>query len=179
MAPLTIREVTNEDLPAVLDVERRAFGQETEAQLVRALLADPSAAPCLSLLADVDGRPVAHVLFTAVTVGTAPVAAAILAPLAVLPEAQGQGVGTRLVEDALGRLVASGTALAFVLGDPGYYGRFGFQPAGRLGFAAPYPIPEAHADAWMVRELRAGTIGQVAGRIRCADALDRPELWQE
>jgi predicted N-acetyltransferase YhbS len=72
-----------------------------------------------------------------------------------------------------------GVELVFVLGHPGYYPRFGFKPAGVLGFEAPYPIPEKHADAWMVRELRAGIIGSVRGKVVCADTLSRPEYWRE
>ena len=67
----------------------------------------------------------------------------------------------------------------FVLGHPGYYPRFGFRPAGALGLAAPYPIPPQHADAWMVQELKAGTIGAVEGRVVCAKALDKREYWVE
>ncbi|MCB9948269.1 MAG: N-acetyltransferase [Rhodospirillaceae bacterium] len=176
-----VREAADDDLDRVLAVHRQAFGQETEAGLVRDLLADPSAAPRLSLLATDGGRPVGHILFTAVTVAGAhpPVAAAILAPLAVVPGAQGRGIGRRLVEDGLRRLAASGTDLVFVLGDPQYYGRFGFEPASPRGLAAPYPLPEAYAEAWLVRRPGPGAIGTATGRVDCAEMLRRPELWQE
>lgn len=179
--PVTIRVATDDDLDAVLDVERRAFGQETEADLVRDLLADASAAPRLSLLAIEDEQPVGHVLFTSVDVVGAerPVRASILAPLAIVPEAQGHGSGGKLVEDGLLRLAGSGVEMVFVLGDPGYYARFGFTPAGRLGLQAPYPIPAEHADAWMVKVLGDDDVGSVAGRVQCAETLDRPELWRE
>ena len=72
-----------------------------------------------------------------------------------------------------------GTGLVFVLGHPGYYPRFGFEPAGRLGFKAPYPIPDEAAEAWMVQELSPGFIGRVSGTVRCCEVLDRPEHWQE
>jgi len=178
---MKICEATINDLNTVLDIERRAFGYDKEAQLVSDLLDDPSAGPKLSLLASIDGRYVGHILFTAVCVsGTAqPVAASLLAPLAVVPEAQNRGIGGTLIKEALRLLGQSGVGLVFVLGHPDYYPRFGFQPAGRLGFDAPYPIPEEHADAWMVQELRDGVIGTVAGRVKCADALNRPEHWRE
>lgn len=162
-------------------VERTAFAQESEAELVRNLLADPTARPLLSLLAEEEATPVGHILFTAGRVeGTGDaVAAAILAPLAVVPGAQGKGIGRRLVEDGLRRLAGTATALVFVLGDPAYYGRFGFVPAGPLGLVAPYPLPAAWADAWRVRALRDGIPGTVRGRVACADALARPEYWQE
>jgi putative acetyltransferase len=67
----------------------------------------------------------------------------------------------------------------FVLGHPEYYPRFGFRPAGALGMDAPYPIPERHADAWMVQALRPGLLGQVRGTVRCADTLNDPRHWRE
>jgi putative acetyltransferase len=178
---VTIREAGEDDLAAVLDVERRAFGQDVEAELVRDLLQDESAVPLLSLLAIEDGKPVGHVLFTAVTIdGTArPVRASILAPLAVVPEAQGRGCGKRLVEEGLQQLARWGVELVFVLGDPDYYARFGFAPARRHGLAAPYELPPAYADAWMVKTIGGADSKIVSGSVRCADALSRPELWRE
>jgi putative acetyltransferase len=178
---IVIREALEEDLGAVLDVERRAFGQDIEAELVRELMSDSSAVPRLSLLAATDGQPVGHVLFTAVTVIGAdrPVPASILAPLAVVPEVQRRGYGKKLVEDGLTRLARDGVAIVFVLGDPRYYSRFGFVPATRLGFEAPFELPAEYGDAWMVKALGDGIIGSVTGRIRCADALSRPEYWRD
>jgi len=178
---MSISETTKHDLDDVLGVERRAFGHDLEADLVRDLLGDPSADPRLSLLASLDGEPVGHILFTSVTLVGAKraVAAALLAPLAVVPEAHGRGLGRELIEEGLRLLTLSGVDLVFVLGDPGYYGRFGFEPAGRLGLAAPYPIAEEHADAWMAQALRDGVIGSVAGCVACADTLSKPELWRE
>jgi putative acetyltransferase len=178
---IVIREALEEDLDAVLDVERRAFGQDIEAELVRALMSDPSAVPRLSLLAATDGQPIGHVLFTAVTVTGADrsVRASILAPLAVVPEVQSRGYGKKLVEHGLTRLARDGAAIVFVLGDPRYYSRFGFTPATRLAFEPPFELPAEYRDAWMVKALGDGIIGSVTGRIRCADALSRPEYWRD
>jgi putative acetyltransferase len=178
---LHIGEAGGSDLDDVLAVERAAFGSEAEADLVRALLDDPTAEPRLSLLARDGVRPVGHVLFTSVRLGgrAEQEPMAILAPLAVVPDAQGQGIGRALIEHGLSLLERSGVGLVFVLGHPGYYPRHGFEPAGRLGFDAPFPILEANADAWMVRALRPGLVGTVSGTLRCADALNEPELWQE
>ena len=178
---MKIRAAKGSDLNEVLRVESRAFGQDEESELVRGLLNDPSAAPLLSLLAINDKQAVGHILFTRVGLAGAqePVSASILAPLAVIPESQRRGVGGKLIEEGLRILSEMGVELVFVLGHPGYYPRFGFKPAGVLGFEAPYPIPEKHADAWMVRELRAGIIGSVRGKVVCADTLSRPEYWRE
>ena len=83
------------------------------------------------------------------------------------------------MRQGLSLLAESGCDLVFVLGHPGFYTRFGFRPAGCQGLSAPYPIPEQHRDAWMVRTCRDGTIGRVAGKVQCAAALDKPEHWQE
>lgn len=168
------------DLDDVLLVERAAFGRDEEAALVRDLLGDPSARPLLSLLAREDDRAVGHILFTSVRLTEAPQAVgALLAPLAVVPDAQRRGVGRRLVERGLHLLAASGVDLVFVLGSPDYYPRFGFEPAGRRGLAAPFPIPPEDEDAWMVLRLRDDATGAIRGTVVCADALGKPEYWRE
>lgn len=178
---LLIREALETDLDDVLSIERLAFGHDKEAELVRDLLRDPSAKPVLSLLAFRKDQAVGHILFTAARLSdpkdTAPIA--ILAPLAILPDAQKQGIGGKLIEQGLKLLSKSGVGLVFVLGHPEYYPRYGFKPAGRLGFEATYPIPDEHADAWMVQALRTGLIGTLRGKVICADALNKPEHWRE
>lgn len=180
--PMIVREALPEDAAAVLDVHRAAFGGEEEAGLVEALLGDPTAQPVVSLLAEDGGRVVGHVLLTTATLEgpeSGSLRVMLLAPLAVAPDRQGRGVGGALVRASLERARCAGAGLVFVLGHPGYYGRFGFAPAGWEGLEAPYPVPDADADAWMVRELDEGLLAGARGRLRAADALMRPELWRE
>jgi putative acetyltransferase len=176
-----IREASDSDLNDVLFVERVAFGYDKEAELVRDLLGDSSAKPLFSLLAFNDDRVVGHILFTSARLEKAPNAASIsiLAPLAIVPDAQNQGIGGKLIEKGLQLSTNSGVDLVFVLGHPEYYPRYGFKPAGHLGFEAPYPIPDENAGAWMVQELRPGVIGSVYGKVVCAEALNKPEHWRE
>jgi putative acetyltransferase len=178
---MQIRRAAAADLPDVLRIHAQAFGQDNEGELVRDILADPGAQPTLSLLAVDDDRPLGHILFSKVRLSGADGdgSFAILAPLAVVPEAQGRGLGGKLVEAGLARLAGSGVELVFVLGDPAYYARHGFTPAGPRGLAAPYPIAAEHADAWMVKDLRPVVLGKARGKVVCADALNRPELWRE
>ena len=181
---MKIRKSTESDLKDVLDVETQAFGNEKGPEivgLVNGLLVDPTAMPLLSLLAVNDDQAIGHILFTKarITYSKESMSAAILAPLAVLPDAQCQGVGGQLIEEGLRLLSESGVELVFVLGHPDYYPRHGFKPAGALGFEAPYPIPDEHANAWMVQELRPGVIGSVSGKVICADVLNQPEHWRE
>ena len=177
---MRIGEASNSDLQDILSVERAAFGQDDEAELVRNLLDDPSAQPLLSLLARVNERPVGHVLFTSVRIDDAPhpVSAAILAPLAVVPDAQRQGVGGFLIEQGMNLLSDRGVGLVFVAGHPDYYPRHGFEPAAPHGFSPPFPMPPEFEDAWMVRALREGLIGSIRGGVVCADALHKPEYWR-
>jgi putative acetyltransferase len=102
-----------------------------------------------------------------------------LAPLGVLQASQLQGVGSLLVNRGLELLIEQGVDLVFVLGHPAYYPRFGFEPAGRFGFEAPYPIPEKNAEAWMVKALKSGALELFAGTVACAAVLNRPEHWRE
>ena len=178
---MKIREATNSDLDDVLRIQEDAFGHQKESNLVKDLLPDNTAKPYLSLLAINDESAVGHILFTKarLTDNKNNVSAVILAPLAILPDYQGKGIGGRLIEEGLKQLPELKVDLVFVLGHPEYYPRHGFKPAGIRGFEAPYPIPEKDADAWMVQELRPGIIGSLNCKVICADALNRLEHWRE
>jgi putative acetyltransferase len=180
---MEIRESKEQDLIGLLAVEEEAFG-ETEGpvivKLVKDLLMDPTAQPLLSLIALHHQEIVGHILFTKAKVkGFVEVESAILAPLAVKPGFQKQGIGGGLITKGLKLLADAKVKLVFVLGHPEYYPRFGFKPAGRQGLEAPYPIHAAVEEAWMVLELSPGSIGTVKGKVKCAEALDHPEHWAE
>lgn len=181
---ITIRAAHDHERYQVLSVHLDAFGDEEGpviAKLVGELLDDATARPIYSLVAEIDGHLVGHVLFTAVTVepDEAQVKHQILAPLAVVTEQQSRGIGDRLVREGFRRLTDDEVGLVFVLGYPDYYSRFGFKPAGVRGFQAPYPIPDEHADAWMVHELKPGAIDSHEGTIKCCNALDDRQHWIE
>jgi len=181
---MKIRESTESGRNEILSIHKAAFGEEQGAEianLVDDLLEDETALPRLSLVA-IDGeRMVGHILYTSVSIAGAKesLSARILAPLAVRPESQKQGIGQELINEGLNRLKASGVNLVFVLGDPGYYTRCRFIPAGEKGFCAPYPIPEAHAAAWMVQELNGHILGRMTGTVQCCTSLDNPKHWTE
>jgi putative acetyltransferase len=181
---ITIRCATDADYAEILGVHESAFGKEQGQEivdLVTGLLSDKTAEPRFSFVADLDGRIVGHILFTAIRLQTSGqnILAQILAPLAVANEHQGKGVGGLLINEGLKQLTASGFELVFVLGHPNYYPKFGFIPAGVLGYEAPYAIPIENANAWMVKDLKAGIIGSVQGRVQCATTLDQPRHWRE
>ena len=182
--PPHFRQAMDCDTQAILDVARSAFGSrqgDEIATLIDNLLGDPTAHPLLSVVATNNEVIVGHVLFTRVSLERCPetVSASILAPLAVHPDFQNRGIGGMLIAEGLKRLRQMGVDLVFVLGDPGYYRKHGFSPAGVEGYAPPYPIAPEHADAWMAQELRPGIIGRTNGRVTCAQTLSDPKHWQE
>ena len=181
---MDIRISTETDRVAIERIHTTAFGEEKGpeiAELVNGLFDDTTAAPLLSLVAVEKDQRVGHILYTKAVLKGAdtPVSIRLLAPLAVLPEAQAKGVGRKLIKEGLDQLRNAGVDLVFVLGHPDYYPRCGFMPAGVLGFEAPYPIPDEHADAWMVHALKEGVIGYVKGKVQCAEVLDQPQHWRE
>ena len=179
-----IRRSNDIDLQAICDTVSAAFDESEQekkenANLVLDLLADPTAKPFLSLVAFAEDLIVGYILFTKVHIinSDQDISASILAPLAVKPAYQNMGIGSLLVNKGLKQLRDMGTELVFVLGHPTYYPKFGFIPAGKEGFEAPYSISKEHADAWMVKELKPGFIENSSGKVKCADALNDPKYW--
>ena len=152
--PITIRPEEREDYPTIYGVVRRAC-RENEARLVDMLRGLPEFVPALSLVAEMDGRVVGHILFTPTKTTTGGTVLA-LAPVAVDPPFQRQGVGSALVLRGLAEARRLGYGVVIVLGHPDYYPRFGFSPARAKGFRAPFPVPD---EAFMVLELRPGAAG--------------------
>ena len=140
--PMTIRDEARADYSAVEALAERAFGGPGEARLVARLREDGDAA--ISLVGDEDGRIVGHVLFSPLR---APMRALALAPVAVAPERQRQGLGSALVREGLARARSEGWRAVFVLGEPAYYGRFGFSAALARGFESVYAGPYLQAIA--------------------------------
>ncbi len=108
-----------------------------------------AALPCLELVADDDGHPVGHVLGSRGDLNGREVVA--VAPLAVMPDRQGEGVGSALITEVISRANGANHPLIVLLGFPEYYGRFGFEPAGSLGIV--YPVVGANYPHFLVRRL--------------------------
>ena len=153
-----IRDATASDAAAIRAVHLAAFPGPDEADLVERLERDGDVV--LSLVAVEEGRVVGHVLISRMQVeGDGRHYRAVgLAPVAVLPERQKQGIGSALIRDALDRLRAQGEEILFLVGEPAYYRRFGFDTATAAPFASPYAGPYFMALAL------GGTRPPVAGR---------------
>jgi len=167
---ITIRPEQPDDIPAVHSINEKAFGQPTEANLVDTLRA--ACPKALSLVALSDGRIVGHILFTPVTIQTTTgeIQGMGLAPMAVVPERQRQGIGSHLVEAGLKALRQQACPFVIVLGYPEYYPRFGFVPASRHGLACQW---EGVADdAFMVLILDEAPMAAVSGVARYRDEFD-------
>ncbi len=152
-AAARIRPERPGDAGPVRALLRRAFGVEKVVTLVDLIRASPGFIPALSLVAEVDGDVVGHVLLSRVVVRTADGAADIvcLSPLAVDSAHQRLGVGGALLRHGVDAARTRGEVLVVLEGDPRYYRRHGFRPAGERGILRPSPrIPE---EAFMVMTL--------------------------
>ncbi|RWE96544.1 MAG: N-acetyltransferase [Mesorhizobium sp.] len=145
---MSIRAATPRDREAIRLVEEHAFGQQAEAGLVDALVTGGDAV--VELVAEEDGQVVGHILFSRLYVqsGGKRFAAVALAPLAVEPSFHGTGIGGALIREAHIRLKEAGETLAVVLGDPVYYGRFGYTHGRAANFDSEYQGEALQALAW-------------------------------
>jgi putative acetyltransferase len=168
---IIIRPETSTDHQAVAAINTLAFGGPNEAHLVAMLRDLPGT---ISLVAEISGEPVGHICFSLVEIigEQQVVPATALAPMAVLPEHQRQGIGSRLISAGLAACRQAGHRLVIVLGHPWYYPRFGFVPAAPLGIKYPHPVPE---EVFMVYELVPGAAAGISGTARYPAAFSAVE----
>lgn len=161
---LLIREENSYDIKPIFRVNEQAFETNAEARLVD-LLRDRGKAT-VSLVAEVGGQIVGHILFSPVSIE--PPArnwiALGLAPLAVTPRMQRQGIGGKLIKAGLQRCQELGFELVVVLGHPTYYPKFGFRRASEYGLANEYQADEA----FMAIELLPGVLTKTNGLVKYA-----------
>ncbi|QIS23084.1 GNAT family N-acetyltransferase [Nocardia terpenica] len=176
---MLIRRERAGDIPAIDAVHRNAFAREyvngarlrgepddapraqadpPEVDLVHRLRSDAAWIPTLSLVAQVRDRVVGHVCLTRASIGPFPVLA--LGPLGVLPERQGDGVGSALMHAALGAADALDEPLVGLLGSLDFYPRFGFVPGTRLHIAPDEPSWTAHFQVRRLTTYESGIVGE-------------------
>lgn len=168
MPELVVREEIVADHARVDSIVEAAFERPQEAALVRALR--ESATPQLSLVAVLDGEVVGHVFFSPVTIEGASSSLPVggLAPLAVDPSVQRRGAGSALVRAGLEACDALGWQAVFLLGDPAYYSRFGFELAAPRGFHYESEVFDA---GFQVKEVVPGALAGHSGWVRYHEAF--------
>jgi putative acetyltransferase len=158
---VTIRPESIDDLQSIRHVNQTAFEGDGEADLVDMLR--NGGFVDVSIVAEVDGKVVGHILFSRVAIVTkvGTVDALSLAPMAVLPSHQRQGIGTKLVESGLAACREHGHRIVVVLGHPEFYPRVGFSAELAHQIESPFGVGEA----WMAMELSEDSLRGIEGRI--------------
>jgi putative acetyltransferase len=158
---MIVRSEAPGDVVAIRVVDEAAFGRSAEARLVDDLRA---AGDSVFSLVAVEGETViGHAMFSRLK---APFPALALGPVAVPPDRQRMGVGSRLIREGIARSEAAGWLGIFVLGDPAFYRRFGFEVGKASGFTSPYAGPH-----WMALSLGPNELPTGAGSIQHAAAF--------
>lgn len=157
---IRIREEQLQDIEAISELNVRTFGQIQEAELVDKLRQNCS--DLLSLVAVMQDQVVGHILFSPASIESLErtVQGMALAPMAVLPEFQRQGIGSALVRTGIEKLRERQCPFIIVLGHAEYYPRFGFDPASNYGIQSEWEVPD---DAFMILVLNEADMNGISG----------------
>ncbi len=161
---ITVQPEGEAHYTAIHEINTLAFGRDNEAGLVKKLRKSTNFIPELSLVSIKSGKVVGHILFSRINIETktGSVPALALAPMAVYPEFQNRGNGSKLIRQGLERCRYLGYKVVIVVGHPTYYPRFGFTSARAKGLKAPLPLPE---EAFMVIELDPDALNGISGMV--------------
>ncbi len=168
---LTIRPERQDDVAGIRRINELAFGDTAEADVVDAIRA--ACPDAISLVAVEDDEIIGHILYSPVlvdTTGTSPRGIG-LAPIAVRPDCQRQGIGSMLVNAGNDVVRERDYPFIIVLGHPEYYPRFGFVPASHHGLSCQWDgVPD---EAFMVLILDESVMDGVSGTARYRDEFDQ------
>lgn len=149
---MNIRCENCSDHQAIAELNRLAFERENETQLVQAIRHSDRYVPELSLVAELDSATVGHILFSYIDLmGQTNLQVLGLAPMAVRPEFQRQGIGSALVRAGLEAAEVRGELMVVVLGNPQFYSHFNFEPSVRYGIESPFSVPD---EVFMIKPLK-------------------------
>lgn len=160
---ILIRKEHSADVAAISAVNEEAFGRADEANLVDLLRNSSAFVPELSLVAELNGTIIGHVLFTKIKIIDSfnhHFESLALAPIAVRHSFQRQGIGAALIQAGLNKAREIGYLSVIVLGHETYYPKFGFQPASRWNIQPPFDVPD---EAFMAVELVECGLKKVSG----------------
>lgn len=159
---IQIRPESKNDYQTISMINDLAFGQEAEGILVENLRKNNKFIKELSLVACLGNEIVGHILFFPVSIKSpnAEFETLALAPMSVIPELQGLGIGSQLVQKGLERAKKMGKTSVIVLGHETYYPKFGFKPATEFNISAPFEVPE---NVFMALEIIEGSLKEIQG----------------
>ncbi|MFH2202090.1 MAG: N-acetyltransferase [Elusimicrobiota bacterium] len=162
--PIIIRSETAADEAVITDIIQSAFGEADQLELLFSVRANISFDPLLSVVAEQGGKIFGHAMYFEVVIedGAKKHRGVHIAPIAVSPDMQKQGVGERLIRHGLQHCQSMGFELVTVMGPAAYFRRFDFVPAAPHGFTSAIPIPP---EDFMVRELAHGALKRMQGKI--------------
>ncbi len=164
---ILIREEEKKDYRNIYEVNKLAFGQENESKLVEKIRKGSNFVPGLSLVAEIDGRIAGYILFSKIEIaGSSIFKTLALAPMAVLPEFQRQGVGSELINKGMEKAKELGFNSIIVLGHKDYYPKFGFMRASEWNIECCFEVPD---EVFMAIELTVGALEGRAGTIKYPD----------
>ena len=167
---ITIRKEKSFDHNWVVELTEKAFetleiSDHNEGKLVDKLRKAPTFIEELSLVAELNGQVVGHILFTPIIIdnGQQQFQSLVLAPVSVLPEFQKMGIGAQLIRAGHQKVVELGFQSVILIGHPEYYPRFGYKPASTWGIKTHYELPSD--DVFMAVELTEGALSNVSGMV--------------
>jgi predicted N-acetyltransferase YhbS len=158
---MIIRREKEEDFNNIYEINKQAFDQKDESELIERIRAGKNFIPELSLVAEENGKIIGHILFSKIKIiGKKEFESLALAPMAVLPTYQNQGIGAKLIKEGLKKARKLGFDSVIVLGHKNYYPRFGFERASRWNIKCPFEVPD---EAFMAIELNVGALKERSG----------------
>ena len=161
---LVIRTETSNDYKTIFEVNEMAFNQNDESRIIERIRKSKNFLPELSLVAEENGEIVGHILFSKIIIkGKQEFDTLALAPMAVIPGKQRQGIGKALVWTGLERAVELGFDSVIVLGHHDYYPKFGFEKASKWSIYCPFNVPD---EAFMAIELIEGALKNKTGTVQ-------------
>ncbi|MEM7595090.1 MAG: N-acetyltransferase [Cyanobacteria bacterium P01_A01_bin.83] len=174
-----VRIATSRDCDDIREIHLCAFAKderEIVSKLSINLLFEETTPPIISLVAETGGAVVGHVAFSPVVIdNNEDLQGYILAPLGVKPDYQNRGIGSKLVDSGIQRLLNVGVNILFVYGDPKYYSRFGFSADTAALYIPPYKLQYSHG--WQAIILNEYQNIKSPLKIACVASLCHSELW--
>ena len=179
MKILNIRLAQEADLNTTQKIIETAFSDEENKvimNLVQELHQETTSPSIKSLVAEVNNQVIGYVSYSPIYMkSNSNISGYILAPLAVSPEHQKQGVGSNLIKSGIDMLTKDGAGVLLVYGDPAYYGRFGFREEIGHSFVPPYTLQ--YPFGWTGMMLNDTLVPEQPIQFECVSALSQPDLW--